>query len=201
MKIYGLLLAAGQSSRMGQPKQLLSWRGRPLVTHIASEALASHLAGLTVVVGAAEAAVRTALHNLPLTIITNPAYSAGLSTSLVAGLRALPDDAAAAMVLLVDQPLVTTRLINQLLSAHQATPGAVALVPLYQGQRGNPVIIAASLFPELYTLHGDTGARAIFRRYADRVIELEVDDPAVVTDVDTPTAWEALMQQASEQTS
>jgi len=196
MKIYGLLLAAGQSSRMGQPKQLLSWRGRPLVTYIASEALASHLAGLTAV----EAAVRTAVHNLPLTIITNPAYSAGLSTSLVAGLRALPDDAAAAMVLLVDQPLVTTRLINQLLSAYQATPGAVALVPLYQGQRGNPVIIAASLFPELYTLHGDTGARVIFRRYADRVIELEVDDPAVVTDVDTPTAWEALTQQESEQT-
>ncbi|WP_322487452.1 nucleotidyltransferase family protein [Chloroflexus sp.] len=192
MKIAGLLLAAGQSTRMGQPKQLLDWQGRPLVAHIAAEALASQLAGLTVVVGAAEAQVRAALRDLPVQIVSNPAYAEGLGTSLGAGLRALPADTAAAMVLLVDQPLVTARLINELIDAYRAVPAALALVPVYRVQRGNPVIVAAALFAELQTLRGDTGARAVFSRYAEQIVWHETNDPAVVTDADTPEAWRAL---------
>ncbi|WP_298817737.1 nucleotidyltransferase family protein [Chloroflexus sp.] len=192
MKIVGLLLAAGLSSRMGQPKQLLAWRGQPLVTYVARQALASQLAGLTVVVGASADQVREALRELPVTIITNPSYQEGLGTSLAAGLRALPADSDAAMVLLVDQPLVTTRLIDELIAAYHAAPDALALVPTYQGQRGNPVIIAAPLFAELQTLRGDTGARAIFNRHAERIVWHEVADPAIVIDVDTPEAWRSL---------
>ncbi|OAN45475.1 4-diphosphocytidyl-2C-methyl-D-erythritol kinase [Chloroflexus islandicus] len=192
MKIAGLLLAAGQSTRMGQPKQLLDWQGRPLVAHIAAEALASQLAGLTVVVGAAEAQVRAALRDLPVQIVTNPAYAEGLGSSLGAGLRALPADADAAMVVLVDQPLVTARLMNELIDAYRTAPATLALVPVYRGQRGNPVIVAAALFAELQTLRGDTGARAVFNRYAGQIIWYETNDPAVVTDADTPEAWRAL---------
>lgn len=194
MNIVGLLLAAGQSSRMGQPKQLLNWRGRPLVAHVAAEALASRLAGLTVVVGAAETQVRAALGDLPAQIVTNPAYAEGLGASLATGLRALPANADAAMVLLVDQPLVTARLINELIDAYCATPTAAALVPVYNGQRGNPVIVSASLFTELQTLRGDTGARTVFHRYAEQIIWHETSDPAVITDVDTPEAWRALQE-------
>ncbi|WP_322510939.1 nucleotidyltransferase family protein [Chloroflexus sp.] len=194
MNIVGLLLAAGQSSRMGQPKQLLNWRGRPLVAHIAAEALASRLAGLTVVVGAAETQVRAALGDLPAQIVTNPAYAEGLGASLATGLRALPADADAAMVLLVDQPLVTARLINELIDAYCAAPTAAALVPVYNGQRGNPVIVSASLFTALQTLRGDTGARTVFHRYAEQIIWHETNDPAVITDVDTPEAWRALQE-------
>lgn len=194
MKIAGLLLAAGQSTRMGQPKQLLDWKGRPLVAHIATEALASQLAGLTVVVGAAETQVRAALRDLPVQIVTNPAYAEGLGASLAVGLRALPADADAAMVLLVDQPLVTARLINELVDAYRAAPAALALVPVYRGQRGNPVIVAAGLFAELQTLRGDTGARAVFNRYADQIVWHETNDPAIITDADTPEAWRALQE-------
>lgn len=192
MKIVGLLLAAGQSTRMGQPKQLLVWKGRPLVAHIATEALASQLAGLTVVVGAAEAQVRVALRDLSVQIVTNSAYAEGLGTSLAVGLRALPADTTAAMVLLVDQPLVTVRLINELINAYRAVPAALALVPVYRSQRGNPVIIAADLFAELTTLRGDAGARAVFNRYTDQIVWHETNDPAVITDADTPEAWRAL---------
>ncbi|MEF3273292.1 MAG: nucleotidyltransferase family protein [Chloroflexus sp.] len=198
MKIAGLLLAAGQSSRMGQPKQLLIWQGQPLVARIAQQALASQLVDLTVVVGAHEEQVREALRELPLTIVTNPDYRAGLGTSLAAGLRALPSERDAAMILLVDQPLITTRLINELVAAYRTRPDAAALIPVYQGQRGNPVIIAAALFAELQTLRNDTGARAVFHRYTDRIIWYEVNDPAVIIDVDTPEAWQALNHQASE---
>ncbi|WP_298400481.1 nucleotidyltransferase family protein [uncultured Chloroflexus sp.] len=194
MKIVGLLLAAGQSTRMGQPKQLLVWKGRPLVAHIATEALASQLAGLTVVVGAAEAQVRVALRDLSVQIVTNSAYAEGLGTSLAVGLRALPADTTAAMVLLVDQPLVTVRLINELINAYRAVPAALALVPVYRSQRGNPVIIAADLFAELTTLRGDAGARAVFNRYTDQIVWHETNDPAVITDADTPEAWRALQE-------
>lgn len=194
MKIAGLLLAAGQSTRMGQPKQLLDWKGRPLVAHIATAALASQLAGLTVVVGAAEAQVRAALRDLPVQIVTNPAYAEGIGASLAVGLRALPADADAAMVLLVDQPLVTARLINELVEVYRAAPAALALVPVYRGQRGNPVIVAAGLFAELQTLRGDTGARAVFNRYADQIVWHETNDPAIITDADTPEAWRALQE-------
>ncbi|MGC8800462.1 MAG: nucleotidyltransferase family protein [Chloroflexus aggregans] len=192
MKIVGLLLAAGQSSRMGQPKQLLLWKNRPLVAHIAHEALNSQLDGLTVVIGAAGEHVQAALRDLPVTIVSNPAYAAGISTSLAAGLRALPSDTTAAMILLVDQPLVTSRLINDLIAAYRATPTALALVPMYQGQRGNPVIVGAPLFAELQTLQGDTGARTVFQRYTDQIIWYQTNDPAIIIDADTPEAWQAL---------
>jgi molybdenum cofactor cytidylyltransferase len=195
MKIVGLLLAAGQSVRMGQPKQLLLWKNRPLVAYIAHEALNSQLDGLTVVIGAAGEHVQATLRDLPVTIVSNPAYVAGLSTSLAAGLRALPSDTTAAMILLVDQPLVTSRLINELIAAYRATPTALALVPMYQGQRGNPVIVGAPLFAELQTLQGDTGARSVFQRYTDQIIWYQTDDPAVITDTDTPEAWQALNPQ------
>jgi len=193
MNIYGLLLAAGQSARMGQPKQLLSWRGQPLVAHVAKEALTVPLAGLVVVVGAAEDAVRSALRDLPVTIVPNPDFAAGLSTSLATGLRSLPATADAALILLVDQPLVTARLIRQLINAYQSRPDVLAVIPRYHGQRGNPVIIAAPLFCELCQLSGDHGARIVLDRYADQIVWLDVDDPAVVTDVDTPAAWQALV--------
>jgi molybdenum cofactor cytidylyltransferase len=193
MNIYGLLLAAGQSVRMGQPKQLLSWRGQPLVAHIAAEALAVPLTGLVVVVGAAEDAVRAALRNLPVTIVPNPDFAAGLSTSLATGLRALPATADAAMILLVDQPLVTARLMRQLINAYQSRLDVLAVIPRYRGQRGNPVIIAAPLFNELYQLSGDSGARTVLERYSDQICWLDVDDPAVVTDVDTPAAWQTVV--------
>ncbi len=186
MKVYGLLLAAGRSTRMGQPKQLLDWRGRPLVAHLTAVALASRLDGIIVVVGAAEAEVRAALRDLPVTIVTNPAYTSGMASSLATGLRALPADAAAALILLVDQPLVTPALLNRLIDVWQTQPAALAVVPFFQGERGNPALIAAPLFADLLTLEGDTGARAIFARYPDRILRLDLDDPAVITDIDTP---------------
>lgn len=197
--IYGVLLAAGTSSRMVRPKQLLLWDGRPLVRHAAEAALASRLAGLVVVTGAAAAQVRAALAGLdgPLQTIECGDYAAGQAASLRAGLAALPAAAAAAVVLLVDMPLVGPRLIDQIIAEHAAAPGAVAVVPRHQGRRGNPVLLAAALFPELQALGGDTGARAVLERHGDQVRWLDVDDPAAVTDIDTPEAYARLVEARS----
>ncbi|MCG8346704.1 MAG: nucleotidyltransferase family protein [Chloroflexales bacterium] len=226
--IYGILLAAGASARLGWPKQLLEWRGCPLVCHIARQALASDLDGLIVVIGAAAAQVRAALEededvgrvaigsrpapSAQLQIIENPDYAAGQAGSLRSGLAALPTDATAAVVLLVDQPLVTPALINALLGvfraaqrtavSKQATQNEtsslpVAVIPRYQGQRGNPVLLARSLFPELQGLQGDEGARRVLRHHDAQITWLDTDDQAAVTDVDTLEEYTDLVQQQS----
>jgi molybdenum cofactor cytidylyltransferase len=189
--IYGILLAAGSSTRMGQPKQLLSWQGQTLVRHMARQALASKLDGLIVVVGAEAATTRAALAGLdgPLQTVENSSYLAGQATSLRVGLSSLPSVAQAALVLLVDQPFVGPELINRILERYEQNP-MLAIVPLYRGQRGNPTLLTRPLFDELKTLEGDVGARTVLQHHADRVDWMEIDDPAVVTDVDTPGEYE-----------
>lgn len=196
LMIFGVLLAAGMSSRMGRPKQLLEWRGRPLVRHTAEQALASRLSGLVVVTGADADAARTALVGLagPVQTVENSDYAAGQAGSLRAGLAALPGATEAALVLLVDQPLVTPALINTVLAAYEADRSYLAVVPRYDGRRGNPVLLAAPLFAELAALAGDVGARPVLERHAERVRWLDVDDPAVVSDVDTPEAYEKMQK-------
>lgn len=194
--IYGVLLAAGLSSRMGQPKQLLFWRGRPLVRHVAEVALASRLAGLVVVLGAEAVAARAALVGLngAVQTVQCDAFAEGQAASLRCGLAALPAAATAAVVLLVDQPLVSPALIDRLIAAFQADPGALAVVPRHGGRRGNPALVAASIFAELRALEGDRGARELLERRAAAVRWLDLDDPAVVLDADTPEAFERLRQ-------
>ncbi len=198
--IYGLLLAAGTSSRMGQPKQLLNWQGQPLLRYVVRQAHASRLDGLVVVVGAAADAMRAALANEPgLTLVENPEYASGQASSLRVGLAALPAQVEAVVVLLVDQPLISPALINQLIDAFRSTTAGnerpLAVIPRYQSQRGNPVLLSQLLFAELQTLQGDAGARGVLQRYANRIAWLDTDDPAVITDIDTPEAYAALLGQ------
>lgn len=195
--VHGLLLAAGRSARMGRPKQLLPWHGRPLVRHVAEVALASRLAGLVVVEGAYAEEVARALEDLDGAVrqVVCAEYARGQAASLRCGLQALPASAGAVVVLLVDQPRVTAELINRLIAAFEAAPEAAAVAPRYRGQRGTPVLLARRLFAEVRVLEGDLGARPVLARYADAVRWLDVDDPAVVEDVDTPEDYAHLLRE------
>jgi molybdenum cofactor cytidylyltransferase len=198
--IYGLLLAAGRSSRMGQPKQLLPWQGRPLVRHVAEVALASQLAGLVVVLGAAAQETRAALqgmHVAPM-LVDCPNFVSGQSASLRCGLEVLPPAACGAVVLLVDQPLITPELLNRMVQQFTEHPGVVALVPRFEGRRGNPVLLGAMLFADLQKLEGDRGARDLLQLHADRIYWLDLDDPAVVVDLDTPEAYQSARRRQGE---
>lgn len=192
-RIAGLLLAAGSSSRMGQAKQLLDWQGSPLVRHVAKEALGSNLSSLVVVVGAESAQVQEALAGLKLSIVVNEHFAQGQATSLLAGLASLKRPEAV-MVLLCDQPFVTTKLINRMrtywLKHRDADNKPLALIPRYEGQRGNPVIFDYALFDELRALQGDQGARSVLQRYPERILWYDSDDPAVISDLDTFEAYQ-----------
>ncbi len=190
--IPALLLAAGRSRRMGQPKQLLVWQGQPLVRHVASQLLAAQqVERVIVVIGAVADDVRAALAGLGsrLSIIENPDYASGQASSLRVGLAALPMQSAAVLVGLVDQPLVHPGLIDHLIGTYRAQPEALALIPTYQGQRGTPTILGRGLFEELQELQGDVGARAVLSKYPNGVVRVPVDDPAVVVDLDTPADY------------
>jgi len=189
--VAAIILAAGASSRMGRPKQLLDWHGRPLVRAVAEQALAARLDQVYVVVGAAGAAVATALEGLPLHIVANRHYAVGQSSSLHAGIAALDSAVGAALILLGDQPFVTTAIIEQIVGAWRAT-GAMIVAPSYQGQRGNPVLFARTIFPELLAVTGDQGARGVLAADPSRIHSVAFDDPRPLADIDTLEAYRRL---------
>ena len=183
--ISGILLAAGRSIRFGRPKQLLEIDGEPLVRRVVRQALASSLAGLRVVVGEAAADIRVALRDLDVTVVDNPRFAEGQSTSVRAGLRDLDPDVRGAMFLPSDQPFLTTELIDSLIDAQRRT-GARIVVPVHGGSRGSPVLFDRSLFFELEKLTGDVGGRRVMPGYPDDIVEVPVADSRVLMDIDTP---------------
>lgn len=195
--VAGVLLAAGRSTRMGRPKQLLPWRGEPLVRHMARIALATRLCELVVVTGAVAEAVRAALADLPVRLVHNPAFAEGQSTSLRAGIRALAPSVEAAMILLVDQPLLQPATIDTLIAAWR--PPWQIVAPRYAGQRGHPVVFARALFEQLCAIEGDRGARNLLQTHATTTLLVDVADAGVVLDMDTPDMYARLHRQGTEQ--
>jgi molybdenum cofactor cytidylyltransferase len=189
--VAAVVLAAGSSRRMGRNKLLELLHDKPLVLHVVEAALASRAAPVSVVLGHDAERVKLALAGLDVSFVSNSAHATGMASSLSAGLAAVPEQAAAALVLLGDMPHVSAALINRLVNAAADEPQAKAIVPLCHGQRGNPVILARSLFADAAALQGDTGARKLIDGLAD-VIEIETSDTAVLLDADTPEALEAL---------
>ena len=188
-QVAAILLAAGRSTRMGGPNKLTAEiGGRALVRIAAEQALASRASRVIVVTGHERARVEAALQGLPVRLVHNPDYAQGLSTSLKAGLAALPPQVDGAIVCLGDMPQVSAALIDRLLAAFDPERGSLVVVPTIEGKRGNPVVWSRRFVPDLMALEGDVGARHLIAAYADVVAEVPVDDAAALLDVDTPEA-------------
>ncbi|MBY0612100.1 MAG: nucleotidyltransferase family protein [Beijerinckiaceae bacterium] len=188
MSVAALILAAGRSTRMGSNKMCAELDGKPLVRHVAEAALASQARPVIVVTGHEQERVRQALSHLALDIVHNPAFAEGLASSLKTGVAALPQEASGVVVLLGDMPFVSAATIDALIEAHRAAPAKAAVVPLVDAAWGNPVLIGQTLFDDVERLCGDRGARALLLAHRDAVIELPVDEPALLVDIDTPDA-------------
>ncbi|MGX1308571.1 molybdenum cofactor cytidylyltransferase [Amorphus suaedae] len=185
--VAAVVLAAGRSSRMGSPKMLATVDGVPLVRRAAETALASRADRVVVVTGHRASDVAEALDGLDVTCVNNPDFADGLSTSLSAGLAALDDDVAAAVVLLGDMPMIEAPMIDRLIDAFDPAAGALIVVPTHGGRRGNPVLWSRRFFPELMAVAGDKGGREILADYPDAIAEVELGEAAAV-DIDTPEA-------------
>jgi len=195
--ISGVLLAAGSSRRFGGdlPKQLQNFEGEPLVRRAARQALASSLGEVIVVVGAAAEAVRSALEDLPVSIVENTAYEAGQSTSVQAGLEAVATTADAVLFLPCDQPFLDAETLNWVIWAYEKTGGGI-VVPAFEGKRGAPTLFDRRYFPELLSLSGDVGGRVLLERYADRVLTVALESELPLLDADTPSQLERLRRRA-----
>jgi molybdenum cofactor cytidylyltransferase len=192
-QVAAIVLAAGGSERMRQPKQLLPIAGRPMVRHVAEAVCAAGLAQVIVVTGAHAAAVAVALADLPVDLAINDSWAEGMSSSMRTGLRVLRPEVQAVLMVLADQPALTTDLLQLLVARYRAT-GAPIVAPVYRGQRGNPVLFDRALFPELLAVHGDRGGRMLIARYREQVEHVEVDDPAVLMDIDSPKDYEGILE-------
>ena len=184
--ISAVVLAAGLASRMGRPKQLLRIGGESLVRRAARTALASPVQEVVVVVGAAAEEVRNEIADLPLRVVVNPRFADGMATSLRAGVAALAPESEAVIVLLADQPLLTREVLEALVRRFRET-AAPLVVPRYGGQRGNPVLLARALYPELGEVSGDAGAREVVAQHIHEAAFVDVPDARAQRDVDT---WE-----------
>jgi len=191
-RIAAILLAAGKSSRMGSNKMLEDIGGTPMVARTAQRLLSSHARPIVAVLGNQADTVDAALGKLPVERVRNANFADGLSTSLKAGLGALPSGIDGAIVCLGDMPLITGRDLDKLIAAFNPLEGRAIVVPVRNGKRGNPVLWARRFFPEMAALAGDVGARHLIGEHADLVAEVEMDTDSVLVDIDTPDALAAL---------
>jgi molybdenum cofactor cytidylyltransferase len=187
-RVAAIILAAGQSRRMGGPNKLLArFDGEPLIRRMAERADASKAHSVIVVTGHRADDISAALDGLDIETVHNLDYAEGLATSLKVGLAAVPEEAGGALVLLADMPEITTAIIDRLIDAFRARPEPAIVLPTIEGKRGNPVLWSRAFFPELMTVTGDTGARHILARHEEAVERVEIGAAASV-DVDTPEA-------------
>ncbi|MGA8016193.1 MAG: nucleotidyltransferase family protein [Candidatus Dormiibacterota bacterium] len=193
----GVVLAAGSSSRMGEPKQLLSFHGRPLLEHVVRAACGSRLDEVVVVLGAHLAPIRAGVEWGRSRVVSNPEHAGGLSTSIRAGISALGPDAERAMIILGDQPEVSAELFDRLLDA-QAGSGLPAAALSIDGLLHPPVVLARELWPDILALAGDIGCRRIIRARPELVAPVAASAPGGhPIDIDTPEDWRRMGYGAS----
>jgi len=182
-QVAGIILAAGGSERLGQPKQLLSWEEEPFVVHVAKATLDAGLSPVIVVTGSDHELIELALAGLPVSCVYNPRWVEGQSTSLRVGIEALPKNCDRAMFLLSDQPQISPLLIRQLVEQHNKNRMEIT-APMTRERRGNPVLFGRETFEFLKAISGDQGGRAAFRAF--KVNDLPWVDNRLLLDVDTP---------------
>ncbi len=200
-RIAAMVLAAGQSRRMGAANKLLEpVGGKAMVARAVEAALGADVATVTVVTGHEADRVRAALAEYPVAFTHNPDYAQGLSASLKTAALAAPADADAVVVLLGDMPGVTSAHIDRLIAAFNPVEGRAICVPTRNGKRGNPVLWAARFLPDMATLSGDVGAKPLIGQNEDVLVEVEMTDGAVLADVDTPEALARIRREAEAET-
>ena len=197
-RIAIIVLAAGQSRRMGKNNKLVAdVNGTAMVRHTL-ENIAGVVPDEPIVVSGHEAdMVTAALVGLDLKIVHNPKFAAGLSTSLVTGLGALDDEVDGALVCLADMPRVSREDIKKLIAAFDPIENRAICVPTFRGKRGNPVLWGREFFDPMSRVSGDVGARHLIGAHDDKVVEVEVDSDGVILDVDTPEMLKAINNPAA----
>lgn len=197
LKFGIVVLAAGASTRMGTPKQLLPWKGRSLIRHATDVALASPAWPVVVVLGAQADLVRAEIVRAPVIMVENPNWADGLSSSIRLGISVLESfslSLEAALFVLCDQPALSPATIARLVAEHQRSRRSI-VASQYGDHPGPPALFTRRHFPELLELSGSEGARPLFRRHASDLATVEL--PELAVDLDTPADYQAFVARNS----
>jgi molybdenum cofactor cytidylyltransferase len=192
--ISAILLAAGESKRMGRPKQMLEWQGKTILLHVLKNLINSDVDEILLVLGHEAEQIRRSLPEFPIKIVINPNYERGMASSLRQGLLVMDPRSEAFLVLLADQPGIGPEIINRVIrDFQQADPKRGICRPVYRGLQGHPVLIGIKYLQEALQLQGDVGARQILINHPDDILEIEVDKDVVLMDMDTPEEYRKYM--------
>lgn len=187
--ICAIVLAAGESKRMGTQKLLLDYGGKSVICRIADQLTASIAEQVYVVTGCDAKRITQELSNRPASIIVNENFKLGMLSSVRCALRTIPGTCKAVLIALGDQPSITTQLVNVLLEAYRDTDKSI-VIPTYKGKRGHPVIVSAKYKNEILTKYDDVGLRGLIHEHSDDVFELSVSMPDVCSDMNIPADYQ-----------
>lgn len=191
--IAAVILAAGASTRMGTPKQLLLYQGQSLLRRVIETAIAAHCSPIFVVLGAYSAQIRCEIKDLPVQVVENPEWQTGMGSSIRHGIQALIETSPlveATILLLCDQPFVSTPTIHQLASVYRATNSPI-IASAYQNTIGVPALFHSTLFLELTGLTQAEGAKKVIQRHINSVVTVEFPQGAI--DLDTPEDYQQFL--------
>ncbi|MBU1966060.1 MAG: molybdenum cofactor cytidylyltransferase [Proteobacteria bacterium] len=195
--ISAIVLAAGESKRMGRPKQMLAWQGKTLLRQVLENLIRSDAGEIILVLGHEAEAISKSLTESQIKIVINPDYKQGMASSLRHGLLAMDPESEAFLVLLADQPDIGPEIMNRMIREFkQANPRRGIVRPVYRGLRGHPVLIGVRYLQEALQLQGDVGARQILANHPEDILEIEVNQDGILKDIDTPEAYRKYLKRA-----
>ena len=183
--IGAIVLAAGESTRIGRPKPLLPFGDRTFLEQIIAVLREADVDRITVVLGAQAEAIGKAVDLSGIDVVFNKDYRAGQLSSLLAGLENTPSQAEAILLCLVDGPFMTADIVRRLIATFKRT-GAPIVIPTFEGRRGHPSLFARSMFEQLTQAPPNEGVRHVIYANENKVTEVEIPDRAVVTGINTP---------------
>lgn len=195
--VASIVLAGGASTRMGMPKQLLQFGERSLIGHVVEVAIASVCNLIIVVLGASSDRIKPEVERLDVRVVENPHWAEGMSTSIRTGiktLKAINPEVEAVVLMLCDQPFVSTQIIDRLVASYRAT-GKSIIASEYAEISGVPALFSRALFSELTALSDDVGAKQVIKQHAQAVFGVPFPEGAI--DIDTPKDYEAFQAQVA----
>lgn len=183
-EVCAIVLAAGESRRMGSPKMLLPYNGRTVLGQVIENVLASGIRNPLVISGAERDEIKKVIIRYPVRHYFNDKYRSGMLSSVHCGFSSLPDDCRAVLIMPGDQPMIGQREIVRVIKAWKKS-GRGIVMPSFNGKRGHPLLVDMKYRAEVLSLPEEEGLRALAERHPDDVLEAETDDPCVLRDIDT----------------
>lgn len=195
LKVSAILLAAGSSKRMGQPKQLLPLGSKPIIRHCLDNLAVAGIRNTVIVLGQNGSKILDSLKELPVQVIFNETPESEMAESVRIGLRTLHESSTGVLVHLSDHPLVSVETLKSLVQCHVETPDRI-IIPLYKGRRGHPTLFPKPVIDEVFV---GLNLRDIINKDSSRIRFLNVDDEGVVVDIDTPEDYKRICERSSAQ--